>query len=603
MLVFYFACGFGAVSVRFSRSAHSLILFTQISCEYLTEVRKQQLLRSGFLFSEKVAAVSMSQVEHSTLCFILLVILLNLVPPQPVESVNCSEPTAQALLTALKDSLLFRTEVRPVISLQTPTVITLDFYIYGILGVQEKGQVLEMFIWLDMVEGVSWDPSECGINQISLPRTLLWMPDIVINEFMDENKVPATYYLYVKHTGHVVDSKPFHVISSCNLDIYTFPFDIQNCSYTFNSYLHTMSDVQLSFADSVGSIYQNSLYTIGTNGEWELIGIIPEKPERDANVSMQQYWDSLIFHIVLRRKPAVYVVNLLLPSCFLVALDVFSFLLPAQHVDRSAFKMTLILGYTVFLLLMNDLLPVTGNNIPLINVFFSVCLALMVGSLLETILVTNLLCGSGGYPRLPRWVRVLLLQYLARLVCLSKHSKPEGEGPVGEGPVGEGPVGEGPVGKVPVGKGPVGEGPVGKGPLGEGPVGEGPVGEGPVGEGPVGKGPSLFNSCFFTATGNTSESSTPPEQTGDQAPGSERPERGEHQGDPALLQELRNVGRDLFSIRQKVEDHLKTDERQEEWIHLGLVIDRVLFVIYIIFITVSFVFILILWLNWYMGNS
>ena len=71
--------------------------------------------------------------------------------------------------------------------------------------------------------------------------------------------------------------------------------------------------------------------------------------------------------IILRRRPILYVVNLIVPSIFLVTLDIFSFLLPPQTVDRSAFKMTLILGYTVFLLLMNDLLPVTGNETPLLS--------------------------------------------------------------------------------------------------------------------------------------------------------------------------------------------------------------------------------------------
>ncbi|KAL7855367.1 hypothetical protein SRHO_G00175570 [Serrasalmus rhombeus] len=454
----------------------------------------------------------MSQVKPLELSFIVIIsvgFILNLLPPHPVESVNCSEPTAQALLTALKDTVLYRTEVRPVISLQTPTVITLNYYIYGILGVSWN------------VEGLSWDPSECGTGRISLPRTSVWIPDIVINEFMDENKVPATFYLYVNHMGQVTDSLPFHVISSCNLDIYTFPFDTQNCSYTFNSYLHTMSDVQLSLDDAALNVFENSLKTIGTNGEWELIGIIPEKPEVDRNVSLQDQFDSVVFHIVLRRKAAVYVVNLLLPSCFLVALDVFSFLLPPQHVDRSAFKMTLILGYTVFLLLMNDLLPVTGNNIPLINVFLSVCLALMVGSLIETILVTNLLSGSAAYPRLPLWLRALL-QRGARLVCLNKNSKPEE---------------------------------------------------------------------------NSRELSTLSVRTGDI--GDAAPESGH----PELLQELRNVSRDLFSIRLKVEDHLKTDEQTEEWIHLGLVIDRILFIFYIIFITTSFIMILVLWLSWYNKHS
>ncbi|XP_072517209.1 5-hydroxytryptamine receptor 3C [Salminus brasiliensis] len=315
---------------------------------------------------------AISEVCFSKLSGLLVFAVLTL---GPAECVNCSEPTAIALLTALRESVFGRTEIRPVISLQTPTVISLDFYIYGILGVVSNFLLCSLAtLTLPLIIQISH-------FSFSMKKDKFWRCSSG-STCMDENKVPATYYLFVDHKGRVEDSLPVHVVSSCNLDIYTFPFDIQNCSYTFNSYLHPMSDVQLSFADEVKNIYENSLSTIGTNGEWELIGIIPEKPERDTN-------------IVLRRKAAVYVVNLLLPSCFLVALDVFSFLLPAQHVDRSAFKMTLILGYTVFLLLMNDLLPVTGNNIPLINVFFSVCLALMVGSLLETILITNLLCASG----------------------------------------------------------------------------------------------------------------------------------------------------------------------------------------------------------------
>ncbi|MEQ2191096.1 hypothetical protein XENOCAPTIV_020720 [Xenoophorus captivus] len=63
----------------------------------------------------------------------------------------------------------------------------------------------------------------------------------------------------------------------------------------------------------------------------------------------------------------MYVVNLLIPSCFLITVDLFSFMLPIQTVDRSSFKMTLVLGYTVFLLSTNDLLPITGNTIPLIS--------------------------------------------------------------------------------------------------------------------------------------------------------------------------------------------------------------------------------------------
>lgn len=51
------------------------------------------------------------------------------------------------------------------------------------------------------------------------------------------------------------------------------------------------------------------------------------------------------------------------------------------------------------------------------DVFLSLCLALMVASLLETILITNL-CHSATYSPVPRWVRLVVLQTLGRLVRL-----------------------------------------------------------------------------------------------------------------------------------------------------------------------------------------
>lgn len=55
---------------------------------------------------------------------------------------------------------------------------------------------------------------------------------------MDENTAPFVPYVYLFSNGRVHDAQPVRVVSSCNLDIYTFPFDIQNCSMTFNSYIH-----------------------------------------------------------------------------------------------------------------------------------------------------------------------------------------------------------------------------------------------------------------------------------------------------------------------------------------------------------------------------
>ncbi|XP_035269092.1 5-hydroxytryptamine receptor 3A-like [Anguilla anguilla] len=416
---------------------------------------------------------------------------------------NCSRPDAESLFVALEE-VLGRTALRPVHSLSTPTNVSIELTIFGILGVEWE------------METVKWDPLQCGASRISLPRTMLWTPDILINEFMDEDTSPDAPYVYLKHTGHVFDDRPVRVVSSCTLDIYAFPFDVQNCSLTFGSYLHVASDIQVALGRNVSDALQESRRVLRAAGEWELLDLTAT--DSTLHTSHSQYHE-VVFYVVLRRRATLYVVNLLVPSCFLITVDLFSFLLPPQSVDRSSFKMTLILGYTVFLLIMNDLLPITGNRTPLINVFFSICLALMVGSLLETVLITNILYSSSQYPSVPRWIRVIVLQYLARLVCL--YQKPSNRVTVILNPAAQGPHEL---------------------------------------QGPKGNG---------------------------------------HSYEQLILQELRRLSADLLAIRLKMDKSQQGSQNAEEWVQIGNVIDRLLFCLYLVFISVSFITIIMIWAHWH----
>lgn len=56
---------------------------------------------------------------------------------------------------------------------------------------------------------------------------------------VDVGKSPNIPYVYVHHRGEVQNYKPLQLVTACSLDIYNFPFDVQNCSLTFTSWLHT----------------------------------------------------------------------------------------------------------------------------------------------------------------------------------------------------------------------------------------------------------------------------------------------------------------------------------------------------------------------------
>nr|XP_046247898.1 5-hydroxytryptamine receptor 3A-like [Scatophagus argus] len=421
---------------------------------------------------------------------------------------------------------------RPAVNLSNPTIANISFTLYAVLGVNEKTQILTTFLWLRLYwhhEFLVWDPDECdGITKISLPVKQLWSPDIIVYEFVDDDVSQACPYVYVNHTGHIRWDRMLRLVSACNLEIFSFPFDVQNCTFTFGSYMHTIRDVRVSPALTFMEMSKNSKRYLEASGEWELVDILGETSILQFGIDE---WDIITFWVVIKRRPVLYVVNLLIPSSFLMLIDILSFYLPPHSVDRASFKMTLILGYTVFLLIMNDLLPSTANGTPIIGIYFSVCLALMVISLLETVIITNVLHHSSmKYQEVPNWVRVVVLKHVANLIC---YRWPEDIHP-----------------------------------------------------------PSVLHKDKPDRSNGTSGPwiIQPTSQTPSQHPASN--------GGTTALPELQQICQYLGDLRAHLTSLQKESELQEQWCHVGYVLDFLLFRIYLLLISCYALVIISMWCVW-----
>ncbi|KAK2099490.1 5-hydroxytryptamine receptor 3A [Saguinus oedipus] len=319
---------------------------------------------------------------------------------------------------------------------------------------------------------------------------------------VDVGKSPNIPYVYIQHQGEVQNYKPLQVVTACSLDIYNFPFDIQNCSLTFTSWLHTS---ELWALDSkAGLLYSLSVQDINISlwrspekvkfdksvfmnqGEWELLGVLPYF--REFSVESSHSYAEMKFYVswkpdkargselaglfcraclpqashkllswsqvVIRRRPLFYVVSLLLPSIFLMIMDIVGFYLPPNSGERVSFKITLLLGYSVFLIIVSDTLPATAIGTPLIGksspggraqsgekpapshflcvslasalgctgVYFVVCMALLVISLTETIFIVRLVHKQDLQQPVPAWLRHLVLERITWLLCLREQS-------------------------------------------------------------------------------------------------------------------------------------------------------------------------------------
>ncbi|XP_019730708.1 5-hydroxytryptamine receptor 3A [Hippocampus comes] len=388
-------------------------------------------------------------------------------------------------------------------------------------------------------EFLVWDPDKCdGVSRISLPVNKLWTPDIIIYELyvsfcasthplppssVDDDVSQACPYVYINHTGHIRWDRMLRLVSACNLEIFSFPFDVQNCTFTFGSYMHTIRDVRVSPALTFEEMSGNSKRYLEASGEWELVDILGETSILQFGIDE---WDIITFWVVIKRRPVLYVVNLLIPSSFLMLIDILSFYLPPHSVDRASFKMTLILGYTVFLLIMNDLLPSTANGTPIIGIYFSVCLALMVISLLETVVITNVLHNNSmKHLEVPRWVRVVVLQHVANLICYRWQEEPQP--------------------------------------------------------------PSVIQEKSSEAPGPITQSES--------RTSAENPISNEG---TAAMAELQQICQHLSELRAYLTSMQKENELQEQWCHVGYVLDFLLFRIYLLLISCYALVIISMWCIW-----
>lgn len=67
------------------------------------------------------------------------------------------------------------------------------------------------------------------------------------------------------------------------------------------------------------------------------------------------------------------------------------------------------------------------------------------------------------------------------------------------------------------------------------------------------------------------------------------------------VDELRKLSNDLKAMRIQMEKHLEGTKFSQEWFMIGVVMDRLLFGMYIVFMSVSFIIITCIWIlnTWY----
>ncbi|KAI3365101.1 hypothetical protein L3Q82_010211 [Scortum barcoo] len=304
---------------------------------------------------------------------------------------NCSAVNILNYLNLTKDMERFLI-TRPVKNHKHPTVVTLDMLFYAILDVKEKEQKLVSYIWTNVYwqnEHISWDPNDfCGIENFTVPAELLWKPDLTIEEMTEKDKTHPSPYVLIYSDSYVGFANDVMVVSTCRMRVYRFPFDTQSCNLSFKSVLHTIDQLQIVQYINASEVTDWALELLRSQYEWLFINMTATNTTVNTFGLIQSV---TVYTITIKRKSALYILNFMLPILFFLCLDLASFMISDTGGEKLSFKITVLLAVTVLQLILNEILPASSSSIPLIVIYCMGIFALMMLSLLETVLVMYLI--------------------------------------------------------------------------------------------------------------------------------------------------------------------------------------------------------------------
>lgn len=155
-----------------------------------------------------------------------------------------------------------------------------------------------------------------------------------------------------------LDTKKLKKLYNCNSTYWNHKWFtyIQTCffSHIHSSELSPESRTSHSKPDAILSMIANLITYINRyveNGEWILLGVRSQRNVMTYDCCEGKFPD-VTYHLELRRRTLFYLMNFILPCVLIAVLTLLVFLLPPESGERMSFGVTVLLSFTILLLML-----------------------------------------------------------------------------------------------------------------------------------------------------------------------------------------------------------------------------------------------------------
>ncbi|PAA51583.1 hypothetical protein BOX15_Mlig028499g1 [Macrostomum lignano] len=278
-----------------------------------------------------------------------------------------------------------------------------DMILYQLYDLEEPTQMLTVDVWVESTWRdcrLTWDPAAYhNVTSFAVKATEIWHPDLVFFESLHGNFAEALGVLgqstaRVRYDGMVELGSQMLINTFCRVDLRLYPFDKQRCNITFASWSKDNRTFVLRKKVDSGTGADHA-FKAASNGAWLVEGfpafnkIVQRKV--GLNESAEPAWfTEVTFQLRLRRKPLYHQAYMVFPCALLTWLALLVYLLPAESGEKIGYVTTLLLSLVVFLLMLADNIPRSGDCVPILGQYFVMCVLLVALANVSTVLSYSL---------------------------------------------------------------------------------------------------------------------------------------------------------------------------------------------------------------------
>uniref|UniRef100_A0A665UUP0 Cholinergic receptor, nicotinic, delta (muscle) n=1 Tax=Echeneis naucrates TaxID=173247 RepID=A0A665UUP0_ECHNA len=343
----------------------------------------------------------------------------------------------ERLINYLFQKLGYNKELRPVERQQDAVDVYLALTLSNLISLKEADETLLTNVWIEHTwtdYRLSWNSTEFdGIEMLRLPSSMVWLPEIVL-ENNNDAQFQVAYYsnVLVDNNGLCYWLPPAIFRSSCSISVSYFPFDWQNCTLKFTSLTYNAKEIRMLLKEEENEESKWTVEWIITdpasfteNGEWEIIHR-PAKRNIYKHIPMESNkHQDITFYLIIKRKPLFYIVNIIIPCVLISFLASLVYYLPADSGEKMTLSISVLLAQSVFLLLISQRLPETSMSVPLIVKYLMFIMVLVTVVVLNCVVVLNLHFRTPSTHVMSEWTKKFFLERLPRLLRMYRPAEEE----------------------------------------------------------------------------------------------------------------------------------------------------------------------------------